>query len=64
MRRCRDKLKKLYDEWRTLAKHKNQSAVAIKKQNEFSCSIKTLFNIAPLNVFEVVDENFKKFLIN
>ncbi|XP_074108923.1 uncharacterized protein LOC141533778 [Cotesia typhae] len=64
MQRCRDKLKKLYDEWRILLKHRNRSEVAVKKQNEFSCSLKKLFDIAPSNVFEMVDENSKEFLNN
>lgn len=64
VQRCRDKLKKLYDEWRILVKHKNRSDVAIKKQNEFVCSLKKLFDIAPSNVFDVIDENSKEFLSN
>lgn len=64
VQRCRDKLKKLYDEWRILVKHKNRSDGAIKKQNDFACSLKKLFDIAPSNVLEVLDENSKEFLIN
>ncbi|KAK0169782.1 hypothetical protein PV328_010423 [Microctonus aethiopoides] len=64
VQRCRDKLKKLYDEWRILAKHKNRNELAIKKQNEFVCSLKNIFDIAPSNVFELVDDNSKEFLTN
>lgn len=64
VRRCRDKLKKLYDEWRILVKHKNRNEKAIEKQNEFVCSLKNIFDIAPINVFELVDEYSKEFLIN
>lgn len=64
VQRCRDKFKKLYDEWRILLKHRNRSEVAVKKQNKFSCSLKKLFDIAPSNVFEMVDENSKEFLNN
>lgn len=44
VQRCRNRLKKLYDEWHTLVKHKSRSEVAVKKQNEFVCSLKTLFD--------------------
>lgn len=64
LQRCRDKLKKLYDEWRILVKHKNRSDVAVRKQNEFVCSLKKLFDISPSNVFDVIDENSTEFLIN
>lgn len=59
--RCKKKLKDLYTEWRNINKHKD---VNISKQNEFSKSLKNLFDIAHGDALTLIDEKKQNFLLN
>lgn len=63
--KCREKLKKLYSEWRGLLKNKNKVAQSFKKKEEiFADSLNDLFDVAHQNALEMIRiEEDKKFLI-
>jgi hypothetical protein len=60
IRRCREKLHALYQQWHSLIKHKNRSE---QNENTFMISLLSLFDIAHGNVSELVDERKMQFLV-
>lgn len=60
---CIDKVLKLYGEYQALQKNKSRVNNQEKEQ-EFVSSLKNLFDIANVNIFEMIDEIEKMFLLN
>ena len=63
--KCKEKLKKLYEEWKCLLKNKNKTNQSLKQKEQlFADSINDLFDIAHQNALNTIRiQEYKLFLI-
>lgn len=61
IRRCKQTLEILYNEWRTLGKHKGRDP---EKENQFKLSLETLFDVAHGDALNIIDTKKQEFLLN
>lgn len=60
IRRWKQALQSLYNDLRTLGKHKGRN---VKKEEEFKLSLQTLFDVAHGNVLNLIDSRKQEFLL-
>ncbi|KAL7289171.1 hypothetical protein TKK_0017114 [Trichogramma kaykai] len=62
---CISKIEKLYDTWRNIQKSQHKTSTANKEKiANFEKILENLFDVSAINIFDMIDEKRKEFLLN